>query len=96
MTTGRVLMGTQSTASLHQRSMANSMVETTVTCVMSSVIEMHATGSKTSAEIRRMMSRNNEMRGTMITMAPTMTSLTSSVLLKEGTFQEVSRPILET
>jgi hypothetical protein len=86
MATGRVLMGTQSAASLHQRSMANSMVETTVTYVMSSVIEMHATGSKTNAEIRRMMSRNNEMRGTMITMAPTMTSLTSSVLLKEGTF----------
>jgi hypothetical protein len=40
-------------------------------------------------------SRNSAMRGTVITISLSMTSLTDSVVLKD-TFQEVSRPIPET
>jgi hypothetical protein len=72
------------------------MVRTTVTCVTSSVVEMHAAGSKDDAEIKCVMNWNNTTRGTEITMAPTMTILTGSVLLKEDTFQEASMPIPET
>jgi hypothetical protein len=92
MTNGRVPMGTRLAASLHRRS----VVEATVTYTMSSMAEMHVAESKAGVEIRSVMNRNNAMRGTMITMAPTMTSLTGSILLKEGTFQEVSRPFPET
>jgi hypothetical protein len=87
---------TQPVASLHQRTAAESVMETTATYVTSSIEEMHATGSKADMERGSMTSRNNIMRGTMITMAPTMTNLTNSVLLNEVTCQEVSRPIPET
>jgi hypothetical protein len=92
MTTGGVPVGTWPVASLHRRA----MVRTTVTYVMSSTTEMHATRSKDGAESECVMNWNNTMRGTEITMDPTMTSLTGSILLKEDTFQEVSRPIPET
>jgi hypothetical protein len=92
MTTGFVPMGTRPTSSLHQRG----LVETTVTYATSSAAEMHAARLKAGAEIRSVMSRNSMMRGTVITMAPTITILTGSILLKEGTFLEASRPILET
>jgi hypothetical protein len=39
--------------------------------------------------------KNSAMRGTMITISLSMTSLTDSVVLKD-TFQEVSRPIPKT
>jgi hypothetical protein len=35
---------------VHRRSVAEGMVRTTTTCMMSSVTEMHATGLKTSVE----------------------------------------------
>jgi hypothetical protein len=92
MTTGGVTVGTRSASSLHQRA----MVKMTVTYVASSTAEMHMAGSKDGAEIGSVMSRNNATRGTMITMALTMTSLTGSIVLKDDTFQEASRPILET
>jgi hypothetical protein len=85
MITGRVPMGTRPVASLHWRSVAKSVVETTVTYATSFEAEMHAAGSKTCTEI-----------GSMITMGSTMSGLIDSVLLKEGTIQEVSRPIPET
>jgi hypothetical protein len=47
------------------------------------------------SEIVSVMSRNSAMRGTVITISLSMTSLTDSVVLKD-TFQEVSRPIPET
>jgi hypothetical protein len=47
------------------------------------------------SEIVSVTSRNNAMRGTVITISLSMTSLTDSVVLKD-TFQEVSRPIPET
>jgi hypothetical protein len=72
MTNGRVPMGTRLAASLHQRS----VVEATVTYTMSSMAEMHVAESKAGVEIRSVMNKNNAMRGTVITMAPTMTSLT--------------------
>jgi hypothetical protein len=89
MTTVRVPVGTRPVASLHKRSMAKSVVETTVTYTTSSMVEMHAVRSKAGAKIGSVMSKNSAERGTMITMAPTITSLTDSFLLKEGTFQEV-------
>jgi hypothetical protein len=48
------------------------------------------------AEIKSLMNWNSMMRGTKITMAPAMTSLNGSTLLKDDTFQEASMPILET
>jgi hypothetical protein len=72
------------------------MVETTVTYAMSSTTEMHAIGSKANAENGSVINRNSAMTGTVIIMPPTMTSLTNSILLKEGTFQEMSRPIPKT
>jgi hypothetical protein len=72
------------------------MLETTVTYVTSSATEMRTAGLRADIEFRSVTSRNNMMRGTMITVAPTMTSPTSSVLLKDNTFQEASRHIPET
>jgi hypothetical protein len=71
-------------------------METTATYMTSSIEEMHATESKAGMERGSTTSRNSIMRGTMITMAPTMTNLTNSILLNEVTCQEVSRPIPET
>jgi hypothetical protein len=48
---------------------------------------------KIGSKIECVMNWNNAVRGTEITLAPTMTSLTSSIPLKEDTFQEASRPI---
>jgi hypothetical protein len=67
------------------------MGETTVTCTMSSTAEMHTTGLKFDTESESALNRNNAMRGTMITMVPTMTNLTSSAPLKEGITQEESK-----
>jgi hypothetical protein len=92
MTNGRVPVGIRLAASLHRRS----VVEATVTYMMSSMAEMHVAKSKAGVEIGSVTNRNSAMRGTVITMVATMTSLTGSILLKEGTFQEVSRPFPET
>jgi hypothetical protein len=50
LTTGRVLAGTQPAASLHRRSVIEGVVGTTVTCAMSSVVEIHAVRLKTGTE----------------------------------------------
>jgi hypothetical protein len=92
MTTGRVPVGTRSTASLHQRSAAEGVAEKTASCMMSSTAEMHMAGLKTDAKSRSVTSRNN----TMTIMAHTMTNLTGNALQKEGTFQEVSWLISKT
>jgi hypothetical protein len=76
MTTGRVLVGTRPAASLHQWSAAEDAIEITVSYVMSSLAEMHAAGLKIGAEIVSV--KNSTMKGTMITMVPTMTNLTRS------------------
>jgi hypothetical protein len=82
MTTSKVPMGTQPAVSLHWRAMAR----TTGTCIMSSMAEMYVAGSKDGTEIKCVMNWNSAVRGIEITMAPIMTSLTGSVLLKEDTF----------
>jgi hypothetical protein len=78
MTTERVHVGTRPTASLHQRSTVKDATKTVVTCVTSSVVEMHAGGLKTDAKIRSMKGKNSAKKETMITMALTMTDLTGS------------------
>jgi hypothetical protein len=67
---------------------ADGVGETTVTCTMSSVAKMHAAGLKFGTESKSALNRNNTMRGTMITMVPTMVNLTSSAPLKEGITQK--------
>jgi hypothetical protein len=49
MATDRVPMGTQLVASLHWRSIAESVLGATVICAMSSVAEMHVIGLRTGA-----------------------------------------------
>jgi hypothetical protein len=46
-------------------------------------IEMHATGLRTSAKNKTASSVNDAMRGTVVTMAPTMTNPIDTVLLLE-------------
>jgi hypothetical protein len=50
LTTGRVPVGTQAAASLHQMSTAEGVIRTTATCVTSSAAEMHVAGLKTDAK----------------------------------------------
>jgi hypothetical protein len=76
--------------------MANGMLGTTVTCVMSSVAEMFTAGSKTDADSESMWSRNIVMRWTINIMVPTMTNLTNSAPLKDGVIQERSKHSLAT
>jgi hypothetical protein len=64
----------------------------TATCAVTSfVIEMLTVGSKIGAKNNIMPNRNDMTRGTMITMALSMTSLTNSTPLKEGAMKE-SKP----
>jgi hypothetical protein len=58
--------------------MAKDVTDTTATYVMSSVAEMHIVRLKTDVEIRSVKSKNNAMKGTMITLVLTMTNLTGS------------------
>jgi hypothetical protein len=83
-------METRLAVSLHWRSAPEGVVETIVTCVMSSTVEMHIAGSKTDAKNEGAQSRNN-MRGTMIIMASTMTILTDNAPPKEGKTREESK-----
>jgi hypothetical protein len=78
MTTRSVLVGTQPPASLHWRNAAEDATETTVTYATSSVVEMRAGRLKTRARIGSVKSKNNAMKGTMITMVLTMTNLIRS------------------
>jgi hypothetical protein len=59
------------------------MIRITETCMTSSMAEMHAAGSKIGAKSNGALSRNNEMRGTMIIMVPSMTNLTDDAPLRE-------------
>jgi predicted MFS family arabinose efflux permease len=93
LTTRRVPIGTRLVESLHWRSAVERMVGTTATCVTSSVIEMHAVGSKNGAESESASSRNNAMRETMIIMVLTLTNLTGSAPQIEGIIQEESKLI---
>jgi hypothetical protein len=78
MTTGKASMGIQPAASFHGRSMAEDTIETTVTCVMKSMPEMHTAESKAGAKIGSAKSKNSAMKGTMIIMVLIMTNLTKS------------------
>jgi hypothetical protein len=78
MTTGRVLTGTRLAASLHRRSAAEDATETTMTYMTSSTIEMHTTELKSGIKIGSVRSKNNAMKGTMITMVLTMINLIGS------------------
>jgi hypothetical protein len=84
MTTGRVPTGTHTTTSLHQRSVAEVVANTTVTCATSSTTDMHKVGLRTDAESGSTM--NSMMTRTMTIMVPSMTNLTDSTPQKEGTF----------
>jgi hypothetical protein len=53
LTTGKVPVGTQPAASLHQRSAAEGVIGMTVICVTSSTAEMHVAGLKTGAKSER-------------------------------------------
>jgi hypothetical protein len=70
LTTARVRMMTRPAVSLHQRNAAKDETEITETCVTSSAIEMHATGSKTDVKNETVSNKNNAMRGTMTIMVP--------------------------
>jgi hypothetical protein len=94
MTTGRVPVETWPAASLHQRSMAEGVTVTTMTCVTSSMIGMHAIRFRTGAESGSAMS--SAMTRTMIIMVLFMTNFNGSAVKKGDTFQEVSRIIPET
>jgi hypothetical protein len=85
MTTGKAFMGTRPAASLHWRSVAENAIETTLTYVTSSMIEMHAAELKADAEIEGMKSKNSVMKRTMITMILTTTNLTGSAHQKQDT-----------
>jgi hypothetical protein len=84
MTTERVHVGTRPTTSLHQRSTAKDTTKIVATCVTSSVVEMHASGLKTSAKIRSVKGKNSAKKGTMITMTLTMTDLSRSGTYPRG------------
>jgi hypothetical protein len=51
-------------------------------CAMSSVAEIHKTGSKTGVRSASASNKSSVKKGTMITMVPIMTNLTNSVLPK--------------
>jgi hypothetical protein len=93
ITTGKAFMGTRPATSLHQRCAAEDAIETNVTSVTSSVLEMHKIGSKVGAEIGSMKRKNSAMEGTMIIMVLTTTNLTEGDHRKHDTSQEVSRHI---
>jgi hypothetical protein len=96
MTIGKAFVGTRPAASLHRTSVIEEATETTVTYVMSSAIVMHASELKADIKIGSKKSKNNTMKGTMITMILTMTNLTGSGHQKRDTSQEVSRYIPKT
>jgi hypothetical protein len=75
---------------------AEDALETTMTYVMSSAVEMHVAELKGDAEIGSVKSKNNVMKGTMISMVLTMTNLTGSSHRKRDTSQEASRHTPET
>jgi hypothetical protein len=91
MTTRKVFVGTRPAASLHWRSAVKDASETTMTYATSSVVEMHAAELKANAEIGRVKSKNNVMKGTMISTVLTTTNLTGSGHRKQDTSQEESR-----
>jgi hypothetical protein len=49
LTTAKVFVGTQQAVSLHRRNVAEDETGMTEICATSSVVEMHAAGSKTGA-----------------------------------------------
>jgi hypothetical protein len=60
-------------------------------CMTSSTTKMHAVGSKTGVRRMSALNRSSTKKGTMITIVPTMTNLTDSILPKGGAMQEESR-----
>jgi hypothetical protein len=86
MTTDRVPMGTRTATSLHQRSTAKGVAETTVTCATSSAADMHKVRLRTGTESGSGSTMNSMMTRTMTIMVPSMTNLTDSTPQKEGTF----------
>jgi hypothetical protein len=68
------------------------MIRNTAICMMSSTSEMHMVGLITGARSMSTSSKSAMMKGTMTTMILSMTNLTDSVPLMEGTTQEESNP----
>jgi hypothetical protein len=96
ITSKKVFMGTQPVASLHWRSTAKDTTETIVTYTMSSAAEMHTTKLKAGAKIGSVKSKNNALKGTMITTILITTNLTGSGCCMRDTSQEASRHTPET
>jgi hypothetical protein len=65
----------------------------TVTCMTSFTIEMPATELKTGGKNETAPNKNDMMRGTMISVAPSMTNLTDSAPLKEGAMESKPFPL---
>jgi hypothetical protein len=92
LTTDRVRTGTWPVVSFHRRSMDEGEIRMTETCTTSSGAAMRVAGSKTGAKSESALSMSGVMRGTMITMAPSMINLTNNAPLKEGIMQEGLKP----
>jgi hypothetical protein len=92
MTTARVRTGTRLAVSLHQRNTAVGETGITMTCMTSSIAEMHNIGSRTSVRSVSALIRSNVKRGTMIIMVPIMINLTDNALPREDAMREESRP----
>jgi hypothetical protein len=81
LTTIGVHVGTRPTSSLPRRSAIET--RTIEICAMFSTTEMHVIGLKISAKSETALSTNNMRKGTMITMALTMTSPNDNVTQPE-------------
>jgi hypothetical protein len=77
LTTARARKGTRPVASLHRWSVVG--IGMGETCAMSFTTNMHATRLKTSGKSETASSVNGVTKGTMISMAPSMTSSTINV-----------------
>jgi hypothetical protein len=89
LTTARVRTRTRPAASLYWRSTAE--IGTTKICVKLYATEMHVAELKTSAKRKTASSVDDTRRGTLITMVPTMTNPTVTILWPKDTMKGASR-----
>jgi hypothetical protein len=81
LTTAKAHAGSRPVASLSRRSVTE--IRTKETFAILFAIDMHVIGLKIGAKSEIALSTNNVRKGSMITMAPTMTSPTDNVLQTE-------------
>jgi hypothetical protein len=89
-------MGTRLAVSLYRWNTTEGETRKIETCETLSAPKLHAAGSKTSVRSASALNRSDVKRETMTTMVPITTNLTDSVLPREGTMQEESRPFPTT